>query len=484
MRLRYGAYGPLYLPVETVVRELDAKLLLSAAAVARGYCVVIGRKSCVRRIAKENGRGFFVYKSNIDSDVESYFRPLREARVITSALDEEGFVWPSSEDYLRDRVGAGQAFDWLSTLFAWGAEQESWFREGFPQREFDNLYVTGNVRFDILREPYKGVFSDRVGQIRDKHNDFVLINTKFSAGNLARFYGVSHMERVRKSGKIRNSDDDLYFQGKEEYMKKMWGHYVEAVRFLARQFPDVNFIVRPHPSEERSTWEDGLSGLKNAYVQANGNVIPWIMASKAVVHTNCTTGVEAFMAGKPVFRYHPEYDERYESEFPNSLGYGFDNIEELSLGIKRVLEEGEERVVGEQQEKGREVVKHHLESYDGDYAYQRILDAYDDVARERGLDDKVSFLKVDKSLKSYAKSKLVNFFRQHEKFLAAVCGSSSAERALQRSQKFLGVSETYVLKMVGSYLDMSLDLQKTSFKVYELDLDCFLIAPFGDGSCS
>ena len=59
MRLRYGAYGPLYLPVETVVRELDAKLLLSAAAVARGYCVVIGRKSCVRRIAKENGRGFF-----------------------------------------------------------------------------------------------------------------------------------------------------------------------------------------------------------------------------------------------------------------------------------------------------------------------------------------------------------------------------------------------------------------------------------------
>jgi surface carbohydrate biosynthesis protein len=467
------------LPIETVIRELDAKLLLSAAAVSRGYCVVIGRKTELLRIAKENGRGIFLYKSNNDAHVESYFRPLRGAGVISSAIDEEGFVWPSSKEYLRARVGAGQAFDWLSFLFVWGAEQESWLRQGFPHLGFENLHVTGNVRFDILREPYKGVFSDRADQLRKRHDDFVLINTKFAPGNLARFYNMSHMEKMRKSGKIKSSDDDLFFQDKGEYLKKLWGHYVRAVRFLARQFPDINFVVRPHPSEEKSTWENSLSDIKNAYVQSDGNVVPWIMASKAVVHTNCTTGIEAFVARKPVFRYHPEYDERYESEFPNSLGHGFANVEELSLALRRVVDEAEDSVVGEQQVGGREVIKHYLENYDRDYSYQRILDAYDGMLKAESLDGRVSCLSVDNSIKSYAKLKLTNLFRQHENILAAVCGSSFAERTLKRSQKFPGISRLYVRKMVEAYFDVSLDLQKTSFKVSELGQDCFLIAPSG-----
>lgn len=477
MKLAREAYGPLYLPIETTARELDAKLLLAAAAVSRGYCVVIGRKSRVRRVALENARGVFMYKSHKDDHVDSIFRPLREAGVVTAALDEEGFVWPSGEEYLRSRVQTGSAFDWLDLLLNWGKVQESLLRGGFPERSFENIFLSGNVRFDVLRTPYKNVFCDRVEQLQKVHRQFVLINTKFSAGNLAKFYGVSFMEKMRASGSITNTEDDLYYKDRERYMKRLYREYCEAVKYLARRFPDVNFVVRPHPSEERSTWENDLSGVGNAYVCADGNVVPWIIASQAVLHTNCTTGIEAFVAGKPVFRYHPEYDDRYESDFPNSLGQGFSNTEELARGIQRLLDEGEEFIVEEQKSSGGEVIKHYLENYEGPYAYQRILDAIDGVMVRYSLNTPLVQLKSSDSLKQKFRVKLSKSCRKYESFLYPVLGRSLVAKITNRTQKFPGIDERDLKKRLEGFFELSFNMEEKTYKVFDLGEDCFLVAP-------
>ena len=67
---------------------------------------------------------------------------------------------------------------------------------------------------------------------------------------------------------------------------------------LANKFPELNFIYRPHPSEDHDYYKVIFKGVKNINVEHDGNVIPWILACKLLLHDGCTTAIEATLAGK------------------------------------------------------------------------------------------------------------------------------------------------------------------------------------------
>ena len=74
-----------------------------------------------------------------------------------------------------------------------------------------------------------------------------------------------------------------------------------AIRELARRRPKQHIIVRPHPGEDLKRW-DGLFGeCPNVKVIREGAHLPWTMACRLLLHTSCTTGFEAQVAGKVAF---------------------------------------------------------------------------------------------------------------------------------------------------------------------------------------
>ena len=143
-------------------------------------------------------------------------------------------------------------------------------------------------------------------------------------------------------------------------------------RSLAAKMPEVNVIVRPHPSEECTTWRRELNGFSNIHVCREGNVINWILGSRAVIHSGCTTGIEAFVAEVPVLRYHPLYDERYESPLSNSLGDSAADLETLIEKARQIVQgcfkEGTHK---------SEILKRHLENIEGSWAYENIINEFD-----------------------------------------------------------------------------------------------------------
>ncbi len=83
-------------------------------------------------------------------------------------------------------------------------------------------------------------------------------------------------------------------------------------------------------------------------VTNEGNVIPWLLAAKTMVHNGCTTGLEAYALGVPAISYLATFNEYYDYEFqglPTKLSYQSFNFEELQNTLAGILE-GELGVAG------------------------------------------------------------------------------------------------------------------------------------------
>lgn len=354
----------LFLPIETISRELDGKLLLATAAAREGFKVIIGRKDPVLRKAIEIGSGIFFYKDHAGSGW--MFNRLKKNGVQSVALDEEGLVILNSKAYLS-RIGTETVLQNLSRIFTFGEKTKTIIEKQYPGLHTPVLSV-GNPRFDLIRPAFRSLYNKEVDLIKKKYNTFILINTKFAAFNYAKFYKESFLDRHKKRKNI-TSEKLNEIQKKIDYYSRVMDEYVSMIFFCAKKHPKINFVLRPHPSEELSTWKEKLKSLSNVFVIRKKGVLPWILASEGVIHTSCTTGIEAFVAGKPVYQYNPVYEKDMESVLPNRVSTYIGSKEEMADVIGFRKNEAKSLIDLEK----KDILKKHLENLDGPYAYEIIL---------------------------------------------------------------------------------------------------------------
>ena len=462
MKLPKPARGPLYLPIETVVRELDGKLLLAAGGVSRGFAVIIGSKGAVRKVAKSIGRGIWLDKGHGDHYVERRLRELHLAGLDCTAIDEEGLAFPDPEIYLKNRkIGTGAAFPYLKAVFSWGEYQSS-ILSRFDQGH-DRLKITGNPRFDLLRKPFRNIFIQEIAKIKRHYAPYVLVNTRFAAGNYARYYGKPYLEQMRYTGQIRTQEDEEYFIEKYDYMTELKRYYQELVITLAREIPGINVVVRPHPSEEHSTWRTAFTGLRNVNVRADGNVVPWILGAQAVIHTGCTTGIETFAADVPVLKYHPIYNPRHESPLANAFGEAFTDGDLLIDNVKNRFEKTgtspNERDAGQV-----ENLRKFVMNADGAFAYERMLDVFDQLSRSSRAGEKITHLPIDHSTGTS---------------IALVAKQVLRKSPVKSTQKFPGLSKRAVTTRMKTLMDLIVlrPDQNGRFDLHQLNKDALIIMP-------
>ncbi|HDJ28283.1 MAG TPA: hypothetical protein ENF28_03435, partial [Proteobacteria bacterium] len=87
------------IPVESQVRELDAKILLACAAAERGFPVIIGSRAFIHFQVGSLSRGVYLAKSMRTLSIRM-FTILRDLGHEIVGWDEEGLVrWPDDEYY-------------------------------------------------------------------------------------------------------------------------------------------------------------------------------------------------------------------------------------------------------------------------------------------------------------------------------------------------------------------------------------------------
>jgi len=109
-------------------------------------------------------------------------------------------------------------------------------------------------------------------------------------------------------------------------------------------------------------------------VTNEGNVVPWLLATQAVIHNGCTTGVEAYVMGVPAVSYRAYVDETYDNGFyrlPNLVSHQVFDLDGLQAILRKIL--AGELGVADGADRSAAIARY-LAARDGQLACERIVD--------------------------------------------------------------------------------------------------------------
>ncbi|UCE55185.1 MAG: hypothetical protein JSV31_07015, partial [Desulfobacterales bacterium] len=377
---------PLLIPVENQVRELDPKLLLACIAARRGFPSYIGSRREIHFRITSFPRGIYRSKS-ITAASEMMFQIMRCLGHEVVAWDEEALVHLPPQTYYSRRLSP-VAMAYVSHFFAWGEDNAELWRQ-YPQLPKNaKIHATGNPRNDLLRPELHAYYDAEVEKIQQAYGNFILVNTNFNHVNA--FSAVQNLFQPARApgeqprfGRAAKGMTREYAEGLRDHKQAVFEDFKRLIPDLEKVFPDCKIVVRPHPTENPEIYHKIAAQCERVRVTNEGNVVPWLMAAKALVHNGCTTGVEAYAMGAPAISYRATISEDYDYGFyrlPNLLSHQCFNFEQLRETIANILAgklgaaDGDER---------KALVDQYLAALDGPLACERMLDVVEMMVEGR-----------------------------------------------------------------------------------------------------
>jgi surface carbohydrate biosynthesis protein len=378
----------LIIPVENQVRELDPKLLLASTAAARGFPCVVGSRREIEFRIDAFPRSIYLSKSmTVRSAL--FFTVARKLGHEIVTWDEEALVHLPPRIYFSRRLSP-LAIRYVSGLFAWGPDNASLWEgyAGLPPTT--PIHITGNPRADLLRPESRSFYRPEVEGIRERFGDFILVNTNFNHVNA--FYPSMNLFRPPKRpgrrakfGRAARGMTLEYAKGLRDHKQAVLEDFKRTIPLLEREFPQCNIVVRPHPTENQDTYRQIAAQCSRVQVTNEGNVVPWLLATKAVVHNGCTTGLEAYVLGVPAVSYRATVNDTYDYGFyrvPNLLSHQCFDQDHLRSTLSEILAgrlgpaDGDDR---------KALLRDHLAAMDGPLACERIVDVLEQMVERKPL---------------------------------------------------------------------------------------------------
>jgi surface carbohydrate biosynthesis protein len=285
----------IYLPIEMLNRELDVRVEL--AKHLTGSTVVIGQQWSLFQNVKNIPKGTVLFKTvnAIQGRNMAFWRACGH-RVV--ALDEEAILAADGPGMVSNVHPI--AMDNCDLFLANNAIHAQAISERFPNVRIE---VAGNQRIDVCRGDS---FKAEGDKIREAYGPFILINTNFGIVNSIWGGYKGAAEIYRQSGFMETPEDVARFGEEAKWELANIGELIKLIRELERTH---KIIIRPHPQEKASLWKDMEF---NGKVIENSPPLPWLWASELLIHTSCTTGLEAAIMGKPAINLEPKIGPKFE----------------------------------------------------------------------------------------------------------------------------------------------------------------------------
>jgi len=257
----------------------------------------------------------FILLSCLRTKNEAFVKKLQEAGVQVGVLDVEGGVYTPAavemteeESTQKNTIGSLAGIKQyaltmasdphvrgnVSRFFSWGtqfaeyASQVGWYRS-------DQIAVTGVPRFDFYAPPWRSASLRVTNHAEGVKEPVVLLNASFPLANPSREDPEWQKVHVMK-----------YFSYRREYLDRLHALQKEAMaglvvlaNTLARNFPEVSFVFRPHPFEKSDTYRALLEPHPNLHLIQYGTVDGWLLRAKTMIMWNSSTAIEAGLAGIP-----------------------------------------------------------------------------------------------------------------------------------------------------------------------------------------
>ena len=359
----------LYLPVEVAARELDAKLLITHFAVAAGFEVVIGQKWLMQKNIGRMPPGIMLFKTLTALDA-GFMRLARDRGHAIASIDEEIPGLIARNEGLRWVAPA--SVEACDLIFAVGEEHRQALLWRFPDHG-DKYIAVGNPRWDLLRPEFVGSHAEEVSRIRKENGRFLLINTNLGFINSGKGTTEQMIRKLERGGKFdRRLPGDAEFLAQHLRLEHASLEGIKALLpRLADAFPEHKLVLRPHPSEKAMTWEAVVHGVPRAEVVRRGSVVPWILASDCLIHTYCTTGVEAFALGKPAICFQPDYAPIIENYLSPRINFLAKTVDDVVAQARAAVDAGDPTFAYPAEFRG--TFDHSFTAQSGSFAAERII---------------------------------------------------------------------------------------------------------------
>lgn len=309
--------------VEIVARELDGVLYQALHFASRGLPTLVGDRMANVYIMNSNAP--LIY---IDQDQQKKVNDhvLNNKGVVLSVHPEgQGFV----DDAPQMQKNFAQIIQHVTRMCTWGEKQTDILTKITPEETHSRMTVTGHPSFDLVSPSFTPYYRNE--EIVRTHGDnYILINTSFGMFN--------HEMGFEAYVKMLSKMEEWKVYGTEEHrahlntvcanQEKVALALIDLAETLSKKYTDRHIIIRPHPAESSKFYEDRFSDNPNVFVSKKGSVREWIATAAAVVHHDCTTGMEAFLMGKLVLQYDPYEGLKSTAPLMTQIGVTTKNPEE------------------------------------------------------------------------------------------------------------------------------------------------------------
>jgi len=323
-------------PIETVVRELDFRLLLGAYCARPDTQVIIGKQSLLFDLVDRLQGGVFVGKNLAIWKSDSKYRRYKARGFRTIQLHEEGAIYEGGpEDWARNinEFLAVEQIEAEDYVCAWGEFQANCYRHRDPPCR-EHIVVTGHPRFDLFKPEFRALYEDEVRRLKEKHGRFILINTNFFWSNAKGmdfnflWYEIKPTESAKRTFYLDQFCNSVV----------KWSRFIQLINHLSDRFPEFQIVVRPHPSESIHYYTALLRYVPRVAVAREGALQAWLLATEAVIHDGCTTAIEAYLARTKVINFRPIVDDRFDIHLPNLVGVSCAHEAEVEETLRRWLQ--------------------------------------------------------------------------------------------------------------------------------------------------
>lgn len=433
--------------IEVKIRELDGLLYLAAQCIRKGFPVLIGSRARMwkffRNAAKDTQILYIAKEmSNLDE--------MRTENMHIFSLDEEG-----GNNYTLD--GKTRPFiipeiPKLEKIFVWGELYRTFFLNHGAKEE--QIVVSGHPRFDLKKKEFNA-FHKELEMSAEHNKDYILINS-----NWAMSHYIAGEERIRKLYRMLNRDESIVDE-KIRKDKIVIARMIPLAKRLARTYPELDVIIRPHPVESPDHYADYFDE-PNIRAIKEGNSQQWIMGAKAVIHRDCTTGLEAFIAQKPVISYLGEDVEDEETVPVIVSNTARDEDTVMELVQKAVENNGKCLFTAEERKAKEDILRKILANIDFDAA-EKIAESLDEYTTEKDLPE--GEIPTPRSF----------FYRKAKRLRRLLKGNNLKDLDMIVKNKFPGLTRKEVAARMEAFQKAVPSIPEAS--VMEYDIDTFIIAP-------
>jgi hypothetical protein len=234
----------------------------------------------------------------------------------------------------------------------------------------------------------RGIYEHDVEKIRRLHGDFILVNTNFNQVNA--YYPDMNLFKPAEGPNmtpqlsrraIGMGMSREYAEGLTNLKQAIFEDFQRLVPALDQTLPDHTIVIRPHPAENQTVYHNIAKTCRRVRVTNEGNVVPWLIAAKALIHNGCTTGVEAFALGLPAISYRASINEYYDNAFhrlPNQLSHECFDLEQLQRTLENILTG---QLAQANSDERKKVMENHLAAMSGPLACDRMVDVFEELFR-------------------------------------------------------------------------------------------------------